>query len=46
LLGTANGFEASNADIVLSMPYAVDQPVLVTREGETRSLTDGLPVCA
>lgn len=42
LLGTANGFEASNADIVLSMPYAVDQPVLVTREGETRSLTDGL----
>ncbi|MDB5997190.1 MAG: hybrid sensor histidine kinase/response regulator [Pseudomonas sp.] len=42
LLGTANGFEARNADIVLSKPYAVDQPVLVTREGETRSLTDGL----
>ena len=42
LLGTANGFEAHNADIVLSNPYAVDQPVLVTREGETRSLTDGL----
>ncbi|WP_160107680.1 transporter substrate-binding domain-containing protein [Pseudomonas izuensis] len=42
LLGTANGFEARNADIVLSNPYAVDQPVLVTREGETRSLTDGL----
>ena len=42
LLGTANGFEARNAEIVLSMPYAVDQPVLVTREGETRSLTDGL----
>jgi two-component system sensor histidine kinase EvgS len=42
LLGTANGFEAHNADIVLSAPYAVDQPVLVTREGETRSLTDGL----
>jgi two-component system sensor histidine kinase EvgS len=42
LLGTANGFEAHNADIVLSTPYAVDQPVLVTREGETRSLTDGL----
>ncbi|WP_213940775.1 transporter substrate-binding domain-containing protein [Pseudomonas sp. dw_612] len=42
LLGTANGFEAHNADIVLSEPYAVDQPVLVTREGETRSLTDGL----
>ncbi|MHC8319439.1 transporter substrate-binding domain-containing protein [Pseudomonas sp. GB2N2] len=42
LLGTANGFEAHNADIVLSAPYAVDQPVLVTREGETRSLADGL----
>ncbi|WP_212625284.1 transporter substrate-binding domain-containing protein [Pseudomonas sp. PP3] len=42
LLGTANGFEAHNAKIVLSAPYAVDQPVLVTREGETRSLTDGL----
>ncbi|KAF2391082.1 transporter substrate-binding domain-containing protein [Pseudomonas frederiksbergensis] len=42
LLGTANGFEAHNADIELSVPYAVDQPVLVTREGETRSLTDGL----
>ncbi|KQN52493.1 histidine kinase [Pseudomonas sp. Leaf48] len=42
LLGTANGFEAGNADLALSIPYAVDQPVLVTREGETRSLTDGL----
>lgn len=42
LLGTANGFEAHNDNIVLSAPYAVDQPVLVTREGETRSLTDGL----
>ncbi|MBD9617504.1 transporter substrate-binding domain-containing protein [Pseudomonas sp. PDM07] len=42
MLGTANGFEADNADIALSIPYAVDQPVLVTREGETRSLTEGL----
>ncbi|MCK8667532.1 transporter substrate-binding domain-containing protein [Pseudomonas azerbaijanoccidens] len=42
LLGTANGFEAHNTEIALSEPYAVDQPVLVTREGETRSLTDGL----
>ncbi|MFU2330014.1 transporter substrate-binding domain-containing protein [Pseudomonas sp. NFX98] len=42
LLGTANGFEARSTNIVLSKPYAVDQPVLVTREGETRSLTDGL----
>ncbi|WP_150651951.1 transporter substrate-binding domain-containing protein [Pseudomonas fluorescens] len=42
LLGTANGFEASNANLALSTPYAVDQPVLVTREDETRSLTEGL----
>ncbi|MFY0731447.1 transporter substrate-binding domain-containing protein [Pseudomonas sp. NFX15] len=42
LLGTANGFEAGNPEIALSIPYAVDQPVLVTREGETRSLTEGL----
>lgn len=42
MLGSANGFEARNADIVLSTPYAADQPVLVTREGETRSLNDGL----
>lgn len=42
LLGSANGFEASNTDIVLSTPYAVDQPVLVTRDTETRPLDDGL----
>lgn len=42
MLGTANGFEARHADILLSTPYAVDQPVLVTREGETRSLSDSL----
>jgi two-component system sensor histidine kinase EvgS len=42
LLGTSNGFEARHSQIALSKPYAVDQPVLVTREGETRSLTDGL----
>jgi two-component system sensor histidine kinase EvgS len=42
VLGTANGFEAGNDRVALSIPYAVDQPVLVTREGETRSLTDGL----
>lgn len=42
LLGTANGFEARNSNIALSQPYAVDQPVLVTREGESRVLTDGL----
>lgn len=42
MLGTANGFEARNPDIVLSTPYAVDQPVLVTRTNESRSLTDNL----
>ncbi|SMQ29934.1 multi-sensor hybrid histidine kinase [Pseudomonas helmanticensis] len=42
ILGSANGFEASNPDIVLSIPYAIDQPVLVTREDETRSLTERL----
>lgn len=42
LLGSANGFEATDQKIRLSAPYAVDQPVLVTRIGETRSLTDGL----
>ena len=42
LLGSANGFEAANPNLALSQPYAVDQPVLVTRESETRSLSDGL----
>jgi two-component system sensor histidine kinase EvgS len=42
LLGTSNGFEAANPRLMLSAPYAIDQPVLVTREGETRSLSDGL----
>ena len=42
LLGTANGYEAGNANLVLSEPYANDLPVLVTREDESRSLTEGL----
>ncbi|NWC00149.1 transporter substrate-binding domain-containing protein [Pseudomonas gingeri] len=42
LLGSANGFEAENKHIALSTPYAIDQPVLVTREDETRALNDGL----
>ncbi len=42
LLGSSNGFEAINPNLVLSTPYAVDQPVLVTREGESRSLREGL----
>lgn len=42
LLGSANGFEATDPGIRLSQPYAVDQPVLVTRTGESRPLDDGL----
>ncbi|GFM84220.1 hybrid sensor histidine kinase/response regulator [Pseudomonas cichorii] len=42
LLGSANGFEAVDRNIRLSIPYAVDQPVLLVRSGDTRSLTDGL----
>ncbi|MGF6094317.1 transporter substrate-binding domain-containing protein [Pseudomonas sp. 18175] len=42
LLGSSNGYEAANPNLSLSEPYAVDQPVLVTREGESRSLSDGL----
>lgn len=41
LLGSANGYEAS-AGLALSRPYAVDQPVLVTREQEGRELDDQL----
>ncbi|WP_426138875.1 transporter substrate-binding domain-containing protein [Pseudomonas sp. DWP3-1-2] len=42
MLGSANGFEAVDASLKLSAPYAVDQPVLVTRVGETRALDEGL----
>ena len=42
LLGSANGYEATDPDIRLSQPYAVDQPVLVTRAGESRPLDNGL----
>jgi two-component system sensor histidine kinase EvgS len=42
LLGSANGYEAASSGIALSTPYAVDQPVLVTRTGETRPLNGDL----
>ncbi|WP_085674882.1 MULTISPECIES: ATP-binding protein [unclassified Pseudomonas] len=42
LLGSANGYEAATEDLALSHPYAVDQPVLVTREDEQRPLNGGL----
>ncbi len=42
LLGSANGYEAAVDGLALSRPYAVDQPVLVTREDEARPLDTGL----
>lgn len=42
LLGSANGYEATTDGLALSHPYAVDQPVLVTRENEGRALDMGL----
>lgn len=42
LLGSANGYEAAVDGVALSKPYAVDRPVLVTREDETRPLDLGL----
>jgi two-component system sensor histidine kinase EvgS len=42
LLGSANGYEVVDSTIKLSLPYAVDQPVLVNRIGETRPLNQGL----
>ncbi|WP_060493279.1 transporter substrate-binding domain-containing protein [Pseudomonas sp. NBRC 111140] len=38
LLGSANGYEADNDALALSHPYAIDQPVLVTREDENWAL--------
>lgn len=42
LLGSANSYEAAVEGLALSRPYAVDRPVLVTREDETRPLDVGL----
>ncbi len=38
-LGSANGFEAGDPQLVLSRSYANDQPVLVTRTGDSQSLS-------
>jgi len=35
VLGSSNGFEAADAQLSLSLPYADDLPVIVTREGRT-----------
>ena len=42
LLGSSNGYEAASDGLALSAPYAIDQPVLVTREDESRALDTGL----
>jgi hypothetical protein len=42
LLGSANGYEAASDGLALSHPYAIDQPVLVTREDENRALDTDL----
>lgn len=42
LLGSANSYDVATPGVVLSHPYAEDQPVLVTRENETRPLDTGL----
>ncbi|NVZ73191.1 transporter substrate-binding domain-containing protein [Pseudomonas costantinii] len=38
-LGSANGFEAGDPQLILSRSYANDQPVLVTRTGDTQALS-------
>ena len=42
LVGSANGYEAVDRQLVLSRSYANDQPVLVTRAGDSHSLSTDL----
>lgn len=42
MLGTANGFEAADPGLALSQEYANDQPVLVTRIGDSQNLPPDL----
>ncbi|MFJ2710368.1 transporter substrate-binding domain-containing protein [Pseudomonas sp. NPDC087346] len=42
LLGTSNGFEAADHDLVLSSAYAEDIPTLVTRVGDSQDLSPDL----
>lgn len=42
LLGSSNGFEAADAQLSLSLPYADDLPVIVTREGRPLKNNPGL----
>ena len=41
-VGSANGYEAADKQLVLSRSYANDQPVLVTRAGDSHSLSADL----
>ena len=41
-LGSANGYEAADPQLVLSRSYANDQPALVTRAGESHTLSADL----
>ncbi len=42
LLATANGFEAADPQLLMSRPYAEDQPTLVTRSNDSQSLPPDL----
>ena len=42
LLGTSNGYEAADSDLVLSRAYADDLPTLVTRVGDSQNLPTDL----
>lgn len=41
-LGSANGYEAADPQLLLSRSYANDQPTLVTRSGDSQVLSDDL----
>lgn len=41
-VGSANGYEAADKALILSRSYANDQPVLVTRAGDSHSLSADL----
>jgi two-component system sensor histidine kinase EvgS len=41
-VGSANGYEAADPELVLSRSYANDQPALVARAGESHTLTADL----
>ncbi|RON65977.1 hybrid sensor histidine kinase/response regulator [Pseudomonas fluorescens] len=42
MIGTANGFEAADPQLAISLPYADDNPTLVTRIDESHNLPEDL----